>query len=96
MKVYQVNDFWKWERSYGNPDYVSGTKTLGIFASVEVAEKFIRQCRQVSENDGEITFDNCIREGIETARYIEVDLGYHGTECHEITMIELEVIEKLE
>ena len=101
MKVYQVVDKWSWEGTNAYEEHNSGTETLGIFASVELAEKFIRQLYYqtfdtYTEEEYRITSDEYIGEGIRTVRYTNLHCEYGENEYHTLSIVEQQVVEELD
>ena len=101
MKVYQVVDKWEWQGVNAYEEHNAGTETLGIFASVELAEKFIRQYdhQTIDTYTGEeyrITSDEYVGEGIKTARYTSLHCEYGDNGYHALSIIEQQVVEELD
>ena len=102
MKVYQVVDSWRYVGADPHEDHYNGTDTLGIFVSVELAEKCIRQHEpgrhwrhyidDDNDNDIKVT-DKCSDEGILISRCIEHDSNWEF-EKHQLYMIEHDLIEE--
>ena len=94
-KVYLVVD--KWTTSMNNSDYdESGTDILKTFASVELADKYIKQYEPMLDHGERIITDKYFEEGstYKLRRFIEL-YDVLWTDYHRIQLIEQEVIEKL-